>query len=80
MRQAAAEATGTLVVHFPGHGLVDTQDELSPALPRTELGRVETGLPYDWLRQVLLLDSRAERHAASYPLVDHAYPPAAEVG
>ncbi|MFG2638080.1 caspase family protein [Streptomyces sp. NPDC048362] len=31
-------------------------------LCRTEFGRVETGLPYDWVREVLLLDSRAERH------------------
>lgn len=62
VRQAAAEATDTLVVYFAGHGLVDAQDQLSLALPHTEFGRVETGLPYDWLRQVLLLDSRAERH------------------
>ncbi|MFD0309105.1 hypothetical protein [Streptomyces sp. NPDC127119] len=32
------------------------------ALAHTEFGRIETGLPYDWVRQVLLLDSRAERH------------------
>ncbi|WP_262705617.1 MULTISPECIES: caspase family protein [Streptomyces] len=62
VRQAAAEATDTLVVYFAGHGLVDAQDQLSLALPHTEFGRVETGLPYDWLRQVLLLDSQAERH------------------
>lgn len=62
VRQAAAEATDTLVVYFAGHGLVDAQDQLSLALPHTEFGRVETGLPYDWLRQVFLLDSRAERH------------------
>lgn len=62
VRQAAAEATDTLVVYFAGHGLVDAQDQLTLALPHTEFGRVETGLPYDWLRQVLLLDSRAERH------------------
>ncbi|MBG0850328.1 caspase family protein [Streptomyces spinoverrucosus] len=62
VRAAAAEATDTLVVYFAGHGLVDAQDQLTLALPHTEFGRVETGLPYDWLRQVLLLDSRAERH------------------
>ena len=62
VRQAAAEATDTLIVYFAGHGLIDPQDMLSLALPHTEFGRVETGLPYDWLRQVLLLDSRAERH------------------
>ncbi|MEV0226946.1 caspase family protein [Streptomyces sp. NPDC050704] len=62
VRQAAAEATDTLVVYFAGHGLVDAQDQLVLALPHTEFGRIETGLPYDWVRQVLLLDSRAERH------------------
>ncbi|MEU8718262.1 caspase family protein [Streptomyces sp. NPDC048663] len=62
VRQAAAEATDTLVLYFAGHGLVDAQDQLVLALPCTEFGRVETGLPYDWVRQVLLLDSRAERH------------------
>ncbi|MER5260402.1 caspase family protein [Streptomyces sp. NPDC002855] len=62
VRQAAAEATDTLVVYFAGHGLVDAQDQLVVALAHTEFGRIETGLPYDWVRQVLLLDSRAERH------------------
>ncbi|MFF7550639.1 caspase domain-containing protein [Streptomyces canus] len=62
VRQAAAEASDTLIVYFAGHGLVDAQDQLVLALPHTEFGRVETGLPYDWVRQVLLLDSRAERH------------------
>ena len=61
MRQAAAEAGDTLIVYFAGHGLVDAQDQLVVALPHTEFGRVETGLPYDWVRQVLL-HSRAERH------------------
>ncbi|MFD3457001.1 caspase family protein [Streptomyces sp. NPDC058691] len=63
VRRAAREATDTLIVYFAGHGLVDgQQDQLSLALPHTEFGRIETGLPFDWLRQVLLLDSRAERH------------------
>jgi hypothetical protein len=62
VRQAAAEAGDTLIVYFAGHGLVDAQDQLVLALPHTEFGRIETGLPYDWVRQVLLLDSRAERH------------------
>ncbi|MDH6493674.1 putative caspase-like protein [Streptomyces sp. SAI-127] len=61
VRQAAAEAGDTLIVYFAGHGLVDAQDQLVLALPHTEFGRVETGLPYDWVRQVLL-HSRAERH------------------
>ncbi|MET9793776.1 caspase family protein [Streptomyces canus] len=62
VRQAATGASDTLIVYFAGHGLVDAQDQLVLALPHTEFGRIETGLPYDWVRQVLLLDSRAERH------------------
>ncbi|MFE6483101.1 caspase domain-containing protein [Streptomyces sp. NPDC057757] len=62
VRQAAAEATDTLVVYVAGHGLVDAQDQLVLALAHTEFGRIETGLPYDWVRQVLLMDSRADRH------------------
>ncbi|MEU3288677.1 caspase family protein [Streptomyces longwoodensis] len=62
LRRAATEASDTLIVYFAGHGLVDAQDQLVLALPHTEFGRIETGLPYDWVRQVLLLDSRAERH------------------
>ncbi|WP_280859637.1 caspase family protein [Streptomyces sp. SAI-144] len=65
VRQAAAEAGDTLIVYFAGHGLVDAQDQLVVALPHTEFGRVETGLPYDWVRQVLLLHSRAERHVVN---------------
>ncbi|MFF3691065.1 caspase domain-containing protein [Streptomyces sp. NPDC002187] len=61
VREAAADARDTLVFYFAGHGLIDQQDTLSLALPHTELGRVETGLPYDWLRQALL-GSVAERH------------------
>ncbi|MFJ3311067.1 caspase domain-containing protein [Streptomyces sp. NPDC086549] len=62
LRRAAVEATDTLIVYFAGHGLVDDQDQLSLGLPHSEAGRIETALPYDWLRQVLLRDSRAERH------------------
>ncbi|MFE9813129.1 caspase family protein [Streptomyces sp. NPDC005548] len=62
MRQAARDATDTLIVYFAGHGLVDEQGELGLALPHTQAGRIETVLHYDWLRRVLLEESRAERH------------------
>ncbi|MEU3208495.1 caspase family protein [Streptomyces cyaneofuscatus] len=61
LRQAAAEATDTLIVYYAGHGLIDPHDALALALPHTHLGRVETSLTYDWLRQILL-DSPAQRH------------------
>ncbi|MFJ3338635.1 caspase domain-containing protein [Streptomyces sp. NPDC086766] len=62
VRRAAGEATDTLILYFAGHGLVDDQDELSLGLPQSEAGCIETALPYNWLRQALLRDSRAERH------------------
>ncbi|MFB7407336.1 caspase domain-containing protein [Streptomyces sp. NPDC056202] len=61
LRQAAAEATDTLLVYYAGHGLIDPHDALALALPHTHPGRVETSLAYDWLRQILL-DSPAQRH------------------
>ncbi|MGN9796237.1 caspase, EACC1-associated type [Streptomyces sp. OZ13] len=61
LRQAAEEATDTLIVYYAGHGLVDTHDALTLALPHTQPDRVETCLNYDWLRQILL-GSPAERH------------------
>jgi hypothetical protein len=48
------------VALFGRHDLVDSQNALSPALTDTGFGL--TGLPYDWLRRVLLLGSWAERH------------------
>ncbi|MFG3480122.1 caspase family protein [Streptomyces sp. NPDC047980] len=62
VREAAAEATDTLLVYFAGHGLVDPHGALNLALPHTQPGRIETGLPYDWIRDVLLIDSAAQRH------------------
>ncbi|WP_254643896.1 caspase family protein [Streptomyces sp. BV286] len=61
LRQAAAEATDTLLVYYAGHGLIDPHDTLALAMPHTHLGRIETSLNYDWLRQILL-DSCAQRH------------------
>ncbi|MGW1768930.1 caspase, EACC1-associated type [Streptomyces sp. NPDC002073] len=61
LRQAAAEATDTLIVYYAGHGLIDPHDALALALPHTRPEWAETSLNYDWLRQVLL-DSRAQRH------------------
>lgn len=87
LRQAAAEATDTLIVYYAGHGLIDPYDALTLAMPHTQPDRIETSLNYDWLRQILL-NSRAQRHivlldccysglalgrmSASQGLADHA--------
>ncbi|WP_326756836.1 caspase family protein [Streptomyces hirsutus] len=61
LRQAAAEATDTLLVYYAGHGLIDPHGALTLALPRTQPGHIETSLNYDWLRHILL-NSPAQRH------------------
>ncbi|MDF0376585.1 caspase family protein [Streptomyces sp. KA12] len=61
LRQAAAEATDTLIVYYAGHGLIDPHDTLALAMPYTQPDHIETSLDYDWLRQTLL-NSRAQRH------------------
>ncbi|WP_327350134.1 caspase family protein [Streptomyces sp. NBC_01321] len=61
LRQAAAQATDTLLVYYAGHGLIDPHDTLALAMPHTQPDRIETSLNYDWLRQILL-NSRAQRH------------------
>ncbi|WP_330242655.1 MULTISPECIES: caspase, EACC1-associated type [unclassified Streptomyces] len=61
LRQAAAEATDTLLVYYAGHGLIDPHDALALAMPHTQPGRIETSLIYDWLRHILL-GCRAQRH------------------
>ncbi|WP_073760379.1 caspase family protein [Streptomyces sp. CB03234] len=38
LRQAAAEATDTLIVYYAGHGLIDLHDALTLALPHTQPG------------------------------------------
>ncbi|MFC7885135.1 caspase family protein [Streptomyces sp. NPDC057376] len=69
LRQAAAEATDTLIVYYAGHGLIDPHDTLTLALPHTQSDKVETSLNYDWLRQILLT-SHAQRHVV---LLDCCY-------
>ncbi|MGW4026700.1 caspase, EACC1-associated type, partial [Streptomyces sp. NPDC005009] len=69
LRQAAAEATDTLIVYYAGHGLIDSHDTLTLALPHTQSDRIETSLNYDWLRQILLT-SHAQRHVV---LLDCCY-------
>ncbi|MFF7414853.1 caspase family protein [Streptomyces lydicus] len=60
LRNATATARDTLLVYYAGHGLVDPEGELYLGLPRSRQQRVETGIPYNWLRRALL-EGQAER-------------------
>ncbi|MGW2407737.1 caspase family protein [Streptomyces sp. NPDC001739] len=60
LRNATATAWDTLLVYYAGHGLVDPEGELYLGLPRSRQQRVETGIPYSWLRRALL-EGQAER-------------------
>lgn len=60
LRDASESARDTLLVYYAGHGLVDSEGQLYLGLPRSRQQRVDTGLPYDWLRNALLT-GQAER-------------------
>ncbi|AJE85449.1 Signal transduction histidine-protein kinase afsQ2 [Streptomyces albus] len=62
VRQAAAEATDTLIVYYAGHGLIDPgTGELHLALRESRPHEVyDTAVPYDWIRRTLAT-SRATR-------------------
>lgn len=60
LRSAAKQARDTLLVYYAGHGLIDLHNALQLALPKSHQQRVESGLPYDYLRQAVL-DGPAER-------------------
>ncbi|CAM5406168.1 caspase family protein [Streptomyces narbonensis] len=54
VRAAAEQARDTVLIYFAGHGLVDPEGDLYLAMPQSKQQRVETGLPYRWIRQALL--------------------------
>lgn len=60
LRGASAAARDTLLVYYAGHGLITPDGELYLGLPQSKQQRVETGIPYSWLRGALL-EGRAER-------------------
>ncbi|SPE49394.1 putative protein containing caspase domain protein [Streptomyces netropsis] len=60
LREATESARDALLVYYAGHGLVDPEGQLYLGLPRSRQQRVDTGLPYDWLRSALLA-GQAER-------------------
>ncbi|QPP07529.1 hypothetical protein G4Z16_15305 [Streptomyces bathyalis] len=59
--RAACEAPDTLIVYYAGHGFVDHRGELFLTLPDSQTARRHTAVPYDWLRQAILENSRAQR-------------------
>ncbi|MFI0709435.1 caspase family protein [Streptomyces inhibens] len=60
LRNATATTRDTLLVYYVGHGPVDPEGELYLGLPRSGQQRVETGIPYNWLRRAVL-EGQAER-------------------
>ncbi|MGW1338813.1 caspase family protein [Streptomyces rubiginosohelvolus] len=60
LRQASSAARDTVLVYYAGHGLVTPEGELYLGLPLSKQQRIDTGIPYNWLRGALL-DGRAER-------------------
>jgi hypothetical protein len=54
VEDAARDAQDTLLVYFAGHGLVDPDGKLYLGLPMARPGRIDTGVPYDWLRKAIL--------------------------
>ncbi len=60
LREACATARDTLLVYYAGHGLVTPEGDLYLGLPQSQQHRVETGIPYSWVRSALL-EGRAER-------------------
>ncbi|WNI14277.1 hypothetical protein [Actinacidiphila sp. ITFR-21] len=54
VHEAAQEAADTLVVFYPGHGLLDDRGDLYPAVPDSDKGRAySTAVPYAWFRREL---------------------------
>ncbi|MEU4582966.1 protein kinase [Kitasatospora aureofaciens] len=60
VRQAASEATDTLLVYYSGHGHLDDELRYSISVTGSRQGEPWTCLPYAWLKSVLI-QTRAER-------------------
>ncbi|MCO5990113.1 caspase family protein [Actinoallomurus spadix] len=60
LREAAHEATDTLIFYFAGHGFIDQKGQLHLALCDSDSQRPYTAVSYDHVRD-LLLEGRAKR-------------------
>lgn len=63
VREAAANATDTLLFYYAGHGLVDRRSELHLALlgSDSDPARIYTAVPYDHIRDALLYSRTLRR-------------------
>ncbi|MEU6731776.1 HAMP domain-containing sensor histidine kinase [Streptomyces physcomitrii] len=63
VRQAAAEATDTLIIYYAGHGLIDPgTGELHLALRESRPHEVyDTAVPYEWIRRALATSHATRR-------------------
>ncbi|MEW1926776.1 caspase family protein [Streptomyces sp. NPDC088360] len=62
MRQAAKEATDTLLIYYAGHGLLDDEGQLYLAIPPSESSSVyDTAVPYEWVRKAIASTRAARR-------------------
>lgn len=60
IREAATEATDTLLVYYAGHGLVDPHtDDLYLALPESSVSRLDSAVRFDDLRREMIATSNA---------------------
>ncbi|WP_185843907.1 caspase, EACC1-associated type [Streptomyces sp. WAC 05379] len=63
VRQAAQEATDTLLVYYAGHGLIDPgTGHLHLAVPDSDRDSVfDTAVPYEWIKRSIATSSAARR-------------------